>query len=316
MHTHNNHFSVFHPPDSPKSAATFPKKLQGKHEKAARETPYIASKSLPLPYNSRHLPLHVKKKDMNFNEQNAHPRDSFIQFEPEEHVYTVRGTRYQSVTNFLSGFFPQFDTEYWAQRKAAAEHCTPEELIERWKRKGQMAAELGTRLHHNIELYLLGMPCETDGEAFPLFLKFRHDHPALMPFRTEWSIYDEEHRIAGTIDLLEKRDGQYRMYDWKRSSKLIGRRGEVIKECRFGQKAFTPIAHIDNTSYFHYALQQSLYRYILEKHYGITLQSSSLVVLHPTYDDYHLIELPYLRAEVCAMLRVRKEGLERESLKP
>lgn len=248
---------------------------------------------------------------MDFNEQNAHPRDSFIHFEPEGHIYMVGGIRYQSVTTFLSGFFPQFDMEYWARRKAAAERCTPEELIARWRKKGQLAAEQGTRLHHDIEQYLLGAPCGTDGEAFPLFLKFHREHPDLNPFRTEWSIYDEEHHIAGTIDLLEKRDGQYRMYDWKRSSKLIGPKGKVIKECRSGQKAYTPIAHIDNTSYYHYALQQSLYRYILEKHYGITLQSSSLVVLHPAYSDYHLIALPYLKAEVCAMLRVRKEGLER-----
>ena len=246
---------------------------------------------------------------MNFNEQNTHPRDLFISFEPEEHVYTVGGIHYQSVTTFLSSFFPQFDTEYWAQRKAATEHCTPQELIERWKRKGRAAAEQGTRLHHNIEQHLLGESCPTEEGAFPLFLKFRREHPALAPYRTEWSIYDEEHRIAGTIDLIEGNEGHYRMFDWKCSSKLIDRSGQVIKECRFGQKAFEPIAHLDNTAYYHYALQQSLYRYILERHYGICLKSCSLVVLHPSYSDYYLIELPYLLAEVEAMLRVRKKEL-------
>lgn len=253
--------------------------------------------------------------DMNCNELNAHPRDAFISFEPEEHIYTVGGIRYQSVTTFLSGFFPQFDMDYWAQRKAPAEGCTPDELKERWRRKGQAAALQGTRLHHHIEQHLLGTPPANEEPDFALFLKFRREHPRLEPYRTEWSIYDEEHRIAGTIDLLERSDGQFHMYDWKRSSKLVGPHGETLRECRFGQKAYTPIAHIDNTSYYHYALQQSFYRYILERHYGIVLQSSSLVVLHPAYRDYHLIPLPYLRAEVSAMLHVRKGDLEREPLK-
>ena len=34
---------------------------------------------------------------------------------------------------------------------------------------------------------------------FKYFLKFKNEHPNLIPYRTEWRIFDEEYQIAGTI---------------------------------------------------------------------------------------------------------------------
>lgn len=245
---------------------------------------------------------------MNFNELNSHERDSHIQFEAEDHIYTVFGVQYLSVTNFIHRFFPQFDSRYWAEKKAPKLGKTPEELLEEWRLKGEAASAQGTLLHENIENFLLGREHGKEG-AFPLFLKFLREHPALLPYRTEWKIYDEEHQISGTIDLLESHGGKYDMYDWKCSCKLLTDRGDVITQNYFRERALLPIQHLDNTLYYHYALQQSLYRYILEKHYGIQLRSCSLVVLHPNYPDYHVIKLPYLYREVAAMLALRKEEL-------
>lgn len=244
---------------------------------------------------------------MNFNKQNIHARDEKISFEPIEHVYTVNGKQYQSVTTFIAEFFPQFDAQYWSAVKARKLGCTQEKLLAEWKRKGEAASQQGVRLHHNIESYLLGNEWEEEG-AFPLFLKFHRDYSTIAPYRTEWTIYDEEHRIAGTIDLLEQHDGCFNMYDWKCSTKLI-RNGEVQKNNFYGEKALSPIEHLDNTSYWHYALQQSLYRYILERYYDIRIENCHLVVLHPDYSDYYLIRLPYLQTEVYSMLNKRAAEL-------
>lgn len=242
---------------------------------------------------------------MNFNTLNPHERDSHIEFEAGVHKYTVGGIEYLSVTNFINSFFPQFDAEYWAKKKAPRIGVTPEELMEEWRLKGEAASQQGNLLHTNIEKHLLGEPHGEEG-SFPLFLKFRREHPALSPYRTEWRIYDEEHRISGTIDFLASHGYAYDMYDWKCSRKLISEQGQVMKDNYFREKALFPIQHLDNTSYYHYALQQSFYRYMLEKHYGIQLRSCSLVVLHPNYKDYHVILLPYLYREVAAMLATRK----------
>ncbi len=245
---------------------------------------------------------------MDFNKENSHPRDQHIHFEPEGHTYTVHEMEYLSVTTFINRFFKQFDANYWAEKKAPKMGKTPEELLEEWRLKGEAAALQGKVLHDNIEKFLLGQPHGEEG-SFHLFRKFHRENPALLPYRTEWTIYDEEHQISGTIDLLDGHKGMYSLYDWKCSSKLIGNNGEVITTNPFREKGLHPITHLDNTSYHHYALQQSMYRYILEKHYGIQLRACSLVVLHPNYTDYRVIKLPYLYHEIAAMLAVRKSTL-------
>ena len=58
-------------------------------------------------------------------------------------------------------------------------------------------------------------------------------------------------------------------------------------------------------SYYHYAMQQSGYRYILKKNYGIEIEACWLAVFHPTLLNYKLIRLPYLEEEVKAVLAER-----------
>jgi len=48
----------------------------------------------------------------------------------------------------------------------------------------------------------------------------------------------------------------------------------------------------------HYAIQQNLYRYILEKNYGIIINNMSIVVLHPIYNDYRKYDIPRMDKEV------------------
>ncbi|MBQ2485300.1 MAG: hypothetical protein II519_08300, partial [Muribaculaceae bacterium] len=56
----------------------------------------------------------------------------------------------------------------------------------------------------------------------------------------------------------------------------------------------------------HYALQVSIYRYILEKNYGISVSQSRLAVFHPDYDRPYVIDIPYMKEEVITVLRNHK----------
>jgi hypothetical protein len=63
------------------------------------------------------------------------------------------------------------------------------------------------------------------------------------------------------------------------------------------------LAHLDNSSYYKYEVQQSFYKYILEKDYGIKVSSMILVVLYPDYDRYYTIKLSeYRKQEVMDMI--------------
>ena len=125
-------------------------------------------------------------------------------------------------------------------------------------------------------------------------------------YRTEWAIFDEESRVAGTLDFLDYQNGKFSIYDWKRSNKVVDRNGTPEKANRWGDHAYAPIAHIVDTTFWHYALQVSIYRYILEKNYGIQVSDNHLAVFHPDYDRPHVVDTPYLKDEVISVLNKRK----------
>jgi len=237
-----------------------------------------------------------------FNRDNSHPRDSRIKFYPEPHVYTIDNTPAPSASTIISKFFPEFDSVYWANRKAPELGMTPDEVELMWRTKGETAAKEGSFLHEQIENYYLEQEYERT-EEFHLFESFVKENNHIKPHRTEWRIFDEHYHVAGTIDLISKNESGCEMYDWKRSKKVVNSfNGEPMKTNPW-QKGVGQLAGIDDTSYNRYCLQQSLYKYILEKNYGLKVSKMYLIVLHPEYERYYKVEVPYLQDKVEYILR-------------
>ena len=70
--------------------------------------------------------------------------------------------------------------------------------------------------------------------------------------------------------------------------------------------ALEPIPHIPDTTFWHYALQVSIYRHILEKNYAISTAAGKLGVFHPADGRYHVLDVPYLRDEAVTVLNHHK----------
>jgi hypothetical protein len=250
-----------------------------------------------------------------FNLQNKHHRDNRIKFYPEPHIYTIDNTPAPSASTIIAKFFPEFDAPHWSRRKAieklqAQNEDLSESNIQRmtniiakeWKDKGEKAAQDGTFLHEQIENFYLSQEYERT-EEFHLFESFVNENNSIDPYRTEWRIFDEHHHIAGTIDLISKTGNSYEMYDWKRSKKVVNSfNGEPIKNNQW-QCGVGHLSDIDDTSYNRYCLQQSLYKYILEKNYGLKVSKMYLIVLYPDYDKYYKVEVPYLKDKAEYILR-------------
>lgn len=160
-------------------------------------------------------------------------------------------------------------------------------------------------MHEKIESYYLGKSVSAD-TTFELFKIFANKI-TLKPYRTEWAVYDWEQKIAGTIDFVDYQNGEYIIYDWKRSDKLIAKNGLPIKNSQYGVKALPPIENLDDSPYYHYALQLSLYKYILEKNYGITVSKLRLGIFHPSYNKPYVLEMPYLENEISALFNLKSE---------
>ena len=246
------------------------------------------------------------------------PQDERITFQEEGHIYLLDGKRRLTpVSSVYSNFFKPFDTDYWAERKAQTSPITAAQLKEQWQCNGMMASFAGTHLHKQIEDYLNGEEymaplCRFtfDGDfihedkiiaidkEIEYFLKFVKDVD-FTPFRTEWRVFDEELGMAGTIDLIcSRKDGTFEFYDWKRSKSLIDEYGNVCKSNKFDIHGINGLEHIPDCSYAHYALQQNLYKHIVEKCYGLKISAMHLVVLHPEYTSYKVIEIPSLNREI------------------
>ena len=249
----------------------------------------------------------ARRAKFEYNKRNRHQRDSDLSFDESTHLYEVDGVILQSVTNFVKGCFPKFDAEYHAKRKAEQLGIAQEEVLEMWERKGKESRELGTELHKRIENYHQGIMSNVDDKTFNLFKMFA-DKIELKPYRTEWAVYDLKHNIAGTIDFVDYQNGEYIIYDWKRSEKIIDN-GMPVKVSKYGEKGNYPLEHLDNTPYYHYALQLSLYKYILEKNYGMKISDLRLGIFHPTYNKPYLLRMPYLEKEINDIFSLRLEIL-------
>lgn len=246
----------------------------------------------------------ARKEKFRFNQRNKHPLDSTISFRASDHLYIVKGVCLESVTTFVSNCFPKFNTELHAKQKAEALGISVQEVIEKWEQKGKESRDLGTAMHKKIENYYQGIDSAND-DTFNLFRIFANNIK-LVPYRTEWAVYDWEYKLAGTIDFVDYQNGEYTIYDWKRSDKIIAN-GMPIKTNKYGEKGNYPLEHIDNSPYYHYALQLSLYKFILERNYGIKVDKLRLGIFHPTYSKPYLLEVPYLESEINSIFNLRSE---------
>lgn len=246
----------------------------------------------------------ARKEKFRFNQRNTHPLDSNISFHASDHTYIVNGIHLESVTTFVNNAFPKFDIEVHAKQKAGKLGISMQEVIEMWEQKGKESRDLGTIMHQKIENYFKGIDSPND-EAFMLFKTFANNFK-LSPYRTEWSVYDWDYKIAGTIDFVDYQNGEFSIYDWKRSDKVIAN-GLPIKNNKYGEKGIYPLENLDNSPYYHYALQLSLYKFILERNYNIKVSKLRLGIFHPSYNKPYILEMPYLEKELNSIFNLRSE---------
>ena len=244
--------------------------------------------------------------------RNAHPRDNRIAFDEATHTYTIDGgsQKYTSVTTFIKPLFDEFDADSviakmmrsskWSASKYVG--MSPAQIKEQWGRNGADAAALGTKLHADIESFYNDEPVANDSPEYQYFLKFNDDLKTLTPYRTEWTVFDEELSISGSIDMVYQRaDGDLVIYDWKRVKC-------IEKSSRFaGVGKKDAIAHLPDTNFWHYALQLNLYKFLLEKNYGVKVVGLCLVCLHPDKSKAEIVHVCDLQTEIRELLSDRSK---------
>lgn len=197
----------------------------------------------------------------------------------------------------------------YIEKKAEKDNKTEDAVFDEYVTTRDIAADKGTDLHKEIEVFLENRTIpKIISHEFNLFLKFYGNKiitEKIKFYEAEKMIISKEYNVAGTIDCLFKKQDidEYVMYDWKRSKKVaINGRPRI-----FGYGfALSELNHLDNSSYNRYCLQQNIYKYILEKEYGIKISSMWLVVLHENYPTYYNFKVPERLKEAEIILKSLK----------
>jgi len=272
---------------------------------------------------------------------NAHTRDENIQFIEDGHKYTIKTdseSKYISVTTLIHLQFAQFDADKVIKNIMCGKNwkeghkywdLTAEQIKQQWASNATDVSCAGTNLHNNIECFMNHfIPLNythkeiydnymQENNAYILkngsinssintvewnhFIEFIKDTPDLKPYKTEWTVYNEDVKIAGSIDMVyEHPDGTLSIYDWKRCK-------DINKINYYNKYAITPcICHLPDTNFWHYALQLNIYKKILEEKYGKKVVDLFLVKLHPNEESYEMIEIPMLDREIDDLFLLRK----------
>ena len=269
--------------------------------------------------------------------RNCHERDPFIQFFEEDHKYVITNdpeNKYTSVTTWNHSHFPIFNANLIIKNMMKGKNwkeghkywgLSAEEIKKQWSNNSSAVSGAGTDLHFEIECFMnnpsideykhtdlynsyltLSSSNETKAIEWDYFINFIKDFPELKPYRTEWTIYDEDLKISGSIDMVyENPDDTLSIYDWKRSK-------EITRVNNFNKFAVNKlICHMPDSNFWHYALQLNTYKRILERKYGKTVTDLYLVRLHPDAEEnnYELIKLPDLTKEIDELFEQRKQKL-------
>jgi ATP-dependent exoDNAse (exonuclease V) beta subunit len=263
---------------------------------------------------------------MHLSIKNSHIRDSNIQFFEENHRYVIHSDpdfTYTSVTTWVHQFVQEFDADAVIKKMMNGKNwnssnkywgLTPDQIKSQWNNNGKSASQLGTEMHYNIECFMNNIPqfhtiqhqhdythndllqsyipTPTPSDEWRFFINYITNLPNLKPFRTEWLVYNEDIKISGSIDMVYiNDDNTLSIYDWKRAK-------SIDEEMQWKKYMKPPLNNLLDTNYWHYALQLNIYKMILETKYGYNVKELFLVQLHPNFDNYNLIPLPFLNDEV------------------
>lgn len=250
------------------------------------------------------------------SDRNPHERDQYITFDEGPHIYTIKGdSGFKSVTTWNHSHFENFDADKIIGNMMKSKNwqpgnkyygMTPDEIKALWDKNRDEAAAAGTKMHWDIECYYNKCSNENDSVEYSYFEKFLTDFPELnsRPYRTEWMVYHEELRLAGSIDMIfENSDGSLQIYDWKRCK-------DIVKTTPFGKCGNKEcIEHLPDTNYWHYCLQLNTYKAIIEEKYGKKVTDLYLVCLHPSNNSYKRIKVVDLQSEIKDLFELRNKEI-------
>jgi hypothetical protein len=274
---------------------------------------------------------------------------SILKFTAHNHKYVSdeHPIDWLSVTSFIGNFKQPFDADKIAEKSSKNKKSkwygmTPEDIKIAWKAEANRATTLGTWYHNQREADICGLSdMERHGSTIPVFKPIEEDGIKYSPNQKlsdgiypEHMVYLRSAGLCGQSDLVEVVNGEVHITDYK-TNKEIKTEGFTNWE-GVTQKMLPPVAHLDDCHLMHYALQLSMYMYIILKH-NPKLNPGTLTIHHilfeeagrdkydnpitqldnqgnPVVLDVVPYDLPYLKQEAITMIHWLEDN--RSKIKP
>lgn len=202
-----------------------------------------------------------------------------------------------SVTQYISRYFPEFDSEKVSANYAKKHGLTKEEVLADWKRKGDISSISGTLIHSWLENAKRGKTFDIDltpakqasvekeveervNILLPKAKAFHNDTIGkLFPIRLEYTVGIKD-IIAGNIDMLCWNDyaKEIQIWDYKNTK-------EMAQTNYFGNTCLGPFSWYPDCSYIHYSIQLNTYKAILQRELGVSIGDMYLVHFNYTKPD-------------------------------
>lgn len=224
---------------------------------------------------------------------------TLLKFTPHNHKYTSikldDDREWLSVTSLISNFKQPFDADTIAvkssrNKKSKWYGMTPEDIKEAWKSEAKRATDLGTWYHNQRETDICEIEnMERHGFTIPIFkpiekegIKYSPEQKLKDGVYPEHMVYLRSAGVCGQSDLVEVVNGVVHITDYK-TNKEIKVEGFTNWEGKT-QKMSGPVSHLDDCHLNHYALQLSMYMYIILKH-NPKLSPGILTIHHILFEE-------------------------------
>ena len=255
-----------------------------------------------------------------------------IVFKPEFHEYiSLEGdTQWTSVTSIISKLKEPFDAEATAERSSKNKKSKwygldKEEILKQWNYTNKVATDLGNWYHNQRETDVCELHnIEREGYTIPIVrpiikegLKYSPPQKVSDGMYPEHLVYMQSAGLCGQSDLVEIVNGFVNITDYK-SNKEIRLRGYQSWDGTY-KKMLSPVNHLEDCHINHYALQLSIYMYMILRH-NPKLKPGKMCIHHvmfrtcgkdkydnPIYEkdnngdpivmDVEVYDLPYLKEE-------------------
>lgn len=222
-----------------------------------------------------------------------------IVFNAEDHSYKSiddsENINWISVTSLISTFKKPFDAEAVAAKvckktKSKWYGLEPSEILELWKKEANRATTLGTFYHNQREADLCALSSiNREGVNIPVYTPIEKDNVKMAPNQKltdgvypEHMVYLKSIGICGQSDLVEVVNGRVHIIDYKTNKEI---KTESFKNWEgVSDKLLAPVNNLDDCNYNHYALQLSIYMYIILKH-NPKLSAGDIYIHHVTFEE-------------------------------